>query len=121
MEYLINVALSFVPSLISGVVFWFLISFIMKRLEVFKDKPVYKENGIVLAVFLCVALAFSMMSPSITYKHQTFDKEREDYQIELLKQQEQERTDLVIQDRTRLDHSVTDEEWEAKSSYKKSE
>lgn len=119
MEYLINVALTFAPKLIFGLALWFIASLIMKRLPQFKGQSVYKQNSVYLGVFLAVALVLSATSPSITYKHETFDKDRESYQIQLLNQQEHERTDLVIEDRTREDYSVSDEEWKDKSSYEK--
>jgi cell division protein FtsL len=119
MEYLINIALTFVPSAVTIVFLYFVASMAMKRMDTFKDTPVFKDNRFYLWIFLAASLALSAMSPSITYKHQTFDAVQDSNQIELIKQQEQERTDLVIEDRTRKDHSVTNEEWDNKSSYTK--
>lgn len=119
MEYLINVALTFSPYLTFGLVAWFIVSMTMNHLEQFKNKPVYKSNSKYLGGFLAITFVLSATTPSITYKHQPFDSEREAYQIELIKQQQQERTDLVIQDRTRPDAGMTQEEWDAKSSYDK--
>lgn len=119
MEYLINVGLSFTPQLVFGLVVWVLASEIMNRCEIFKDRKNYKKNRFYLFIFLAVSLILSATSPSITYKHETFDSARESYQIEQLNQQEHERTDLIIKDRSRPDAGMSKEEWDAKSSYKK--
>lgn len=119
MEYLINVALTFTPKLVFGLVAWVIASEIMKRIPKFKERSNYKENRYYLLFFLGVALVMSMASPSITYKHQTFNSAQESYQIEMLNEQKHEQSGLVIEDRTRKDHSVSQDEWDAKSSYKK--
>lgn len=119
MEYLINVALSFTPQLVFGLVVWAIASEVMKRTEKFKDRKNYKDNRYYLFFFLAVSLVLSMSSPSITYKHQPFDSAQESYQIEMLNDQKHEQLGLVIEDRTRKDHSVSQEEWDAQSSYKK--
>lgn len=119
MEYLINVGLTFAPKLVLGVCVWLIASLVMKQFAQFKNQPVYKNNSKYLGVFLVVMFLYSAFSPSITYKHQTFNAVQEDYNIKQLNQQKHERTDLVIQDRTKEDHSVTDQEWEDRSSYNK--
>ena len=119
MEYVIAFAQTFVPKLLFGLFAWFAISAAMKQFKEFKGKPVYKNNLWYLGVYLLIAFVMTAASTSISYKHQTFDAGQESYQIELIKQQEQERTDLVIEDRTRKDYTVTDEEWKDNSSYSK--
>jgi hypothetical protein len=118
MEYLINVGLAFVPHLISGLFIWVVASEVMKRMAMFKGTAVYRSTAKCVGVYLSVMLAVALTSPSITYKHQTFDRVHNDYQIELIKQQQQ-RTDLFIEDRTRPDAGMTQEEWDKKSSYAK--
>jgi len=119
MEYVIAFAQTFVPKLLFGLFAWVAISAVMKQFKEFKGKSVYKNNLWYLGVFILIALVMTASSTSISYKHQTFDASQENYQIKLIKQQEQERTDLVIEDRTRKDYTVTDEEWEDNSSYTK--
>lgn len=119
MEYLINVALAFVPQVVYAVAVWALISAVMKRSQKFKKCNNYKDNARYLFIYLLVSLVLAAANPGITYKHQTFDAAAESRQLELLDQREQQRTDLVIKDRGREDYTVSQEEWDAQSSYKK--
>jgi len=119
MEYVIAFAQTVVPNLLYGLFAWFAISAIMKQFKEFKGKPVYKNNLWYLGVYSLIAFVMAASSTSISYKHQTFDADQESYQIELIKQQDNERTDLVIEDRTRNDYTVTDQEWKDNSSYSK--
>jgi|AntRauTorcE11898_2_1112593.scaffolds.fasta_scaffold16756_2 hypothetical protein len=115
MEYLINVGLGFIPALTIGIVLYLFAVVILKNIKIKQLKGVnvtYYANR-ALGLFLAANLAITMMNPSITYKHQPFDQEREAQKVEQLNAAKHSKgNDLVIKDDAKPIVGVPDEEFD---------
>jgi hypothetical protein len=113
MEYLINVALGFVPSAIIILLVYVVLCEIMKRQEYFKGRKMYKEYRPYLFAGLALSLVIHAMNPAITYKHQTFDQVREEQKVEQLNTAKHSKGDeLVIKDDAKPIVGVPDGEFD---------
>lgn len=112
MDYLINVALGFVPSALIILLVYVVLCEIMKRMEYFRGRKVYSEYRTALFASLAISLALNMSNPSITYKHQTFDQVREEQKVEQLNTAKHSTGDeLVIKDDAKPIEGMSDDEF----------
>lgn len=114
MEYLINVALGFVPPAITIAMIYVVANIVLKRLPQTKHVDYKKKyTNPAAGVALAIALVLAMTNQSITYKHQPHDQARETQHIEQLNAQKHSKTEtLVIKDDAKPIKGVNENEFD---------
>lgn len=114
MDYLINIALGFIPTAIALVVLYFISNAVCKRWDKTKHMNYKKKyTRPALGALLAINLVLTAMNPGITYKHVTFDEGAESRQIEMLNEQKHSKTEtLVIKDDTKPIEGISDDKFD---------
>ena len=107
-EFLINVALAS-----TSPVFVIMVVGIFAYYRFKEDKRILKITGIAILL----TLIYNATLPSNTYKHEPFDKVKEDKRIEHILNKEQDRP-IVIKDMTKPLNIMSEEEFKTKVNYK---
>lgn len=106
-EFLINVALASASPVIVLLVVGIFAYYLMR-----KDKRVFKVTGIAILL----TLIYNATLPSNTYKHEPFDKVKEDKRVEHILNKEQDRP-RVIKDMTKPLNIMSEEDFKTKVNY----
>jgi len=115
-EYLINVVFGLTTVSVTFLILMFF-GFLFRKLMNKKHENAYKWfiEGCVLSWIISIIVV--VVDPSITYKHETFDKTQEQHTIDMYNRTEHNNTEIVIKDISKPIEGVSDDDFEKLVDY----